>query len=69
MIARALILAITVAVLIAMWFEPVAPVRMVQVDYCSVETKAAAQDKDGKWHFFWTPMYRPCTELDRYEWT
>ena len=64
---RAVIIAATFAALIALYEDRNPPSRMVQVDYCPVDTRVAGQDEAGEWHFGWAKMYRPCTELDRFE--
>lgn len=64
---RAVIVAATIAALIALYRDRNPPSRMVQVDYCPVTVRGAAKDDDGEFHFFWTDIYRPCSELDRFE--
>ncbi len=64
---RAVIIAATLAALVALYADRNPPSRMVQVDYCPVTARAAAKDDAGEYHFFWVEMYRPCGELDRYE--
>ena len=68
MIPRALVFGITIAILIAWYFEP-APKPYVQVvtPYCRVDVHAAAVDPDdNEWHSFWTEGYGLCSQQDRY---
>ncbi len=63
----AVIVSATIAALFCLWKDRNPPSRMVEVPYCPVDVKVGAKDELGEWHIGWTKMYRPCTELDRYE--
>lgn len=64
---RAVLLALTAAMLLCLWLDRPAPVKSVQVDYCVVSYRAAAKDQYGGVHIIWTKGWGPCSELDRYE--
>lgn len=64
---RSVIVAATVAALIALWIDRPKPVKSVQVDYCPITVRGAAKDEIGEWHFGWAQMYGPCSLLDRFE--
>jgi hypothetical protein len=64
---RAVIVAATLATLYCLWNDRNPTSRMVEVPYCPVDVKVGGKDEQGEWHTGWAKMYRPCTELDRYE--
>jgi len=64
---RAVLLALTAAMLLCMWLDRPQPVKTVQVDYCVITYRAAARDQHGGLHIVWTKGWGPCSELDRYE--
>lgn len=64
---RAVVLAATFATLIILWADQPAPAKLVQVDYCKIEYKAARKDFWGEWEYGWASGYGPCSLLDRYE--
>jgi hypothetical protein len=64
---RAVIVAATIAALIALWIDRPKPVKSVQVDYCKVTVRAAVKDDAGEWQFGWAHIYDTCSLLDRYE--
>jgi len=65
---RAVVLSATIAALLTLWMDkPKPPKKITQVDYCQVDLRVAVKDELGNWRFGWGSMFRPCSELDRYE--
>lgn len=64
---RAILLALTAAMLLCMWLDRPQPVKPVQTDYCVISYRAIARDERGGRHIVWTKGWGLCTELDRYE--
>lgn len=66
---RPRILIFLVTILTMIWMLATQPVNkhVVEVPYCPVTVKAGGLDELGNRHIFWAKIYRPCTELDRYE--
>ncbi len=64
--ARIVVLLLTAIALIYMGAHQNPPSRMVETPYCVVDTRAAAKDQQGHWHIFWTEMYAPCSQQDRF---
>ncbi len=65
---RAGVLAITICSLIYIAMEWPRPVKDNQAPFCVVIVKQAYKD-DAGWHVGWAPMYRPCSEQDKFFWT
>ncbi len=64
--ARAAVLLLAILALVYMGAHQNPPSRMVETPYCVVDTRAAAKDALGNWHIFWSEMYAPCSQQDRF---
>lgn len=80
--ARAVILAATIAALICLYLDRPKPVQSVETKYCAQQLYFAQREvlvtpdgapviRDGKlverWRKFWAPGYGLCSQRDRYE--
>jgi hypothetical protein len=66
-LARAILIAATLAALFCLYRDRPRPVKAVQVDYCVIDIPYGAKDQMGRWHRVWGKGYGPCSELDRFE--
>ena len=68
LVARAVLIAATVAMLVCMWMDrPSPPLEYPAVSYCVITYKTAGKDPLGNYHFGWAKGWGPCSLLDRYE--